>query len=178
MWKGYFKFHTYNTFELYILESYKIKKNPIKINDCLEYYNNSKSINIPCRFCRESKIIYSSNIFSSPLTFIFLLDRKNFDKNLINIPFYIEENINLYNLVENKEAPKNYQLTGILSISREKTKYVSFCMSPVDKQWYLYDDETIEVKNLSNILQEHNNNSNNNNKYIPCILVYKAILTQ
>ena len=93
------------------------------------------------------------------------------DQNLMKIRFSIEERINLRNFIENQSAPSLYQLNGIVSIDKNSNKYVSFCMSPVDKNWYSYNDENIQLLNLMQVLQFHNNSGN----YIPCILVYHSI---
>ena len=56
-------------------------------------------------------------------------------------------------------------------ISKEnKFNYVSFCKSPVDQQWYRYEDENIFPTNINEVI--HMNNKKNNVK-IPFILVYK-----
>ena len=43
-------------------------------------------------------------------------------------------------------------------------------MSPINKQWYYYNDEKINMIEKNYILQ-----SINNYKYIPCILLYEAV---
>ena len=91
------------------------------------------------------------------------------DQNLMNIRFQLEENINIKNFIENQVAPSLYQLNGIVSIELKNNKYVSFCMSPVDKNWYYYNDEVIQQININNVIQLHNNG-----EYIPCILLYQS----
>lgn len=93
------------------------------------------------------------------------------DPNLMNIRFFIEEKINLRNFIENQSAPSLYQLKGIVSIDLNNSKYVSFCMSPVDKNWYYYNDEEIQPLDLNQVLQFYNNK----NSFIPCILIYESI---
>ena len=103
----------------------------------------------------------------SPNYFIFSLNRNNLDKDLLQIPFIVEEKINISNYLEMSKAPKDYQLKGILSFNNKENKYVSYCMSPVDKKWYLYNDEEIVLTEFNKVI-----NSHNSNQIIPCILVY------
>ena len=93
------------------------------------------------------------------------------DQNLMKIRFFIEEKINLKNYIENQNAPSLYQLNGIVSIDLKNNKYVSFCTSPVDQNWYLYNDEEIKLLDINQVLYFHNNSGN----YIPCILKYQSI---
>ena len=163
---------TFNTFELDIQGAYKYKNNTITLNDCLQYSTFLRTQILYCKKCQNyNKTLINSKIYSSPNTFIFSLDRKNLDQNLLKIPFRVDEKLNLRNYVENKEAPVNYQLIGILSYYLNEQKYVSFCVSPVDKKWYVYNDEKVEQTNIKSVLDFHNFG-----KFIPCVLVYKSLV--
>ena len=133
-----------------------------------------KKQNLKCKKCNKySQISNKSKIYSSPNMFIFSLNRGDLKNNsLIQIPFYIEEKLDISSFLENKQAPNLYELTGIVSICFQQNKYiyVSFCKSPVDQQWYYYNDENINPANLNYIMNAHNNNN-----YIPCILAYIKI---
>ena len=167
-----FHLNTYYIFELDILGTYMYKKKPITINDCLEFYSFPRQQTLFCNTCRKyTKVMNQSQIYSTPNTFIFSLDRKNLDQNYMNIAFNINEQLNLNNFIENKGSPTNYQLIGVLSFYINENKYISFCMSPVDKKWYVYNDEKVEHTNINSIIQLHNFGS----KFIPCLLVYKSI---
>ena len=167
-----FHLNTFNIFELDILGAYSVKKNPITINDCLELYSFFREQTLFCNTCRKyTKIMSQSQIYSPPNTFIFSLDRKNVDKNYMNIPFNLTEQLNLDNYIENKSLPTNYQLIGVLSFYVNENKYISFCLSPVDKKWYVYNDEKVEPTNINSIIQLHNFGK----KFIPCLLVYKSV---
>ena len=163
-----FHFNTFNTFELDIIITYNTCQKPISILDCLQYYNNNKSQILICRNCgKKSEVLNKSNIYISPNIFIFSLDRQNLDNNVPQIPFIINEKIDIIYFLEKKEAPSQYQLTGILSYWMDQNKYISFCLSPIDNQWYFYNDEKIELTQINNVI--------NNNNCIPCILVYKSM---
>ena len=166
-----YSLNTFNVFELDILETFKLKQNnAITINDCLKYYENPKKAHILCKNCGNSKILNCSKIYSSSNIFIFSLDRGDFDNNLINIPFIIEDKIDLTFHIEGNL--KIYELNAIVSITKDKEGkniYVCFSKSPVDNNWYLYNDEKVQEVQLDKIIICHNNN----HQYIPCILSYK-----
>ena len=165
-------FQTYNTFELDILFAYNYIKKPIRIYDCLKVYGIPVNPNQFCIFCRKpSKVLRTRNIYSSSNIFIFSLDRKNLDPKYLQIPFIIDEKIEITNFVEMKDTPQHYQLTGIVSYYTSGNKYVSFCMSPVDKQWYLYNDENVQLTDISQVIDLHNNKK----EFIPCLLAYKTV---
>jgi ubiquitin C-terminal hydrolase len=168
-----YNFNSFNIFELDILGCSKYKKNQnITLYDCLDYHSLQRNNNLYCNNCKNyTKIFNSSKIYSSPNLFAFLLDRKNLDNNYLKIMFYVQDKIDIQNFVENKQAPKQYQLIGIISFNIQEKKYVSFCMSPINKQWYCYNDE-----NIYNVQNDMILKLNNNNQYIPCILLYQSVL--
>ena len=168
---NFYEFKDFETLELDISEAYKQFKQPFTLLQCLTF-QSKKFQNSFCQKCgiyTQNQIL--SNIYSSPITFIFSLNRGNLDQNLLNINFIVEENIDISQFLENKRSYSKYSLCGIVSISRkENNKYVCFGKSPVDKQWYLYNDEMVTDTNINSIIQ-----SNNNQEYIPCILLYQFI---
>lgn len=184
-----FSFHTYHMIELDILNTFNCFKNNsnnnncnyITIYDCLTYYqrvkNNMRSF---CKYCnKNTNVNCASKILSNPNIFIFSLNRGlingNFDDNLTKINFKLDEKIDLNNFVENNNISKQYELIGIVSISERLNNYVSYCKSPVDKNWYYYDNQNVNPYNINYILSEHNNNNDNDKNCIPCILVYQLI---
>ena len=167
---NFYDFNNYETLELDLLGAYQKYKQMFTLNQCLEY-QKQKVINSFCQKCQNYKQFnIFTNIYSSPLYFIFSLNRGDLNNpNLLNIPFQVEPNIDIYNYLENKQAFSKYELYGIVSISKaENNKYVCFGKSPVDKQWYLYNDEIVKNTNINEVI-----NSNCGNPYIPCILLYQ-----
>ena len=165
---------TYEFLNLFMLEidilkcfDHFLKKNKkfITIYDCLEYKIIWQEDNLFCNKCGNFELKLSrSEIFNTPKIFIFSLDRENMeDKNLLNVPFCLEEKVNLVNY-------KQYELMGIVSIYVQQKKYVCCSKSPVDQNWYYYEDEIIHKVDLKIIINNHNNM-----QFIPCILVYKEI---
>ena len=177
-----YSFHTYHMFELDIINTSQChnNNNPITIYDCLNYYQTIKrNLRAYCKSCNKNTIVDCGlQIYSNPKIFIFSLNRGlvngRADDNLTDIKFKLHERIDLNNFVENNQINKQYELKGIISIShRLEDNYVSFCKSPVDNNWYLYDSEKVQPTNMNYILSEHNTTREDN--YIPCILVYQSI---
>ena len=175
-----FKFLSFSTFNLDISHSYmqnqKIGKNEINIYDCLNKYQETTYNNLRCEKCNNTfqKIASQIKIFNAANHFIFLLDRGiNFDKAnvVMYIKFTIEEKIDLNNFIMNPKSPKNFELTGIVSVFLEEKKYICFSKSPIDGDWICYNDEKVEFTSFKEILEGHNDKS----LYIPCILIYKSI---
>ena len=176
--KSMFKVISFNTFNLDISKCYNIIQNgnkEISLKECLHILFSQPIIQkLRCDSCNNSfqKITTCKKILNAPKTFIFLLERGiNFDPSnqLLKIHFKIEEEIDLSDFIIIKKSSK-YILTGIVSIFLEEKKYISYCISPITKEWYYYNDEKVEYTNLYLILKKHQNNEN-----IPCILMYSAI---
>lgn len=174
-----YSFLTFNKLELDILQCLKSnnknKNEYITLYDCLEYYISTKQQHLLCENCkRNTSILTISKIYSSPNVFLFLLNRgTDFDdkNNLLDIHFHIDDKINLNKYIENNNVPYKYELTGIISIDRKEKKYVCFCISPVDKLWYYYNDEIIKQTDIQKVINKHNNYD----ELIPCILFYNKI---
>ena len=184
-----YSFHTYHMLELDILNtSIWIKNNnnnynknySITIYNCLSYYELRKNnLKAYCKSCnKNTNVNCGSKIFSNPNIFVFSLNRGlingNFDDNLTDISFQLNELIDLGNFVEqNSQIRGQYELKGIVSISRRLKNYVTFCKSPVDNNWYFYDSENVSPTNIKYILSEHDGTKETD--YIPCILVYQLV---
>ena len=165
-----FNFESFYTFELDIQQHYNLtKKNQIRLYDCLNYsclyLPNSNSYCDSCKsYCNTSKFL---RIINSPKILIFIIDRGNFDNNLLNLNFIIDSEINLMPYLHYKEKNVKYELTSIISVFGNK--FISLIKADED-YWYLFNDSNVhkvENFNLFNI------NCNTGVKHIPCILFYK-----
>jgi ubiquitin C-terminal hydrolase len=167
-----FSLRNFSTFELDIFGCARYKKlQLVKLEDCLNFYNTTKIKKNFCHFCKEYKeATISTQIYSSPNIFIFLLNLENKDRENADVNFILEKHINLGNFIENKIGPSKYDLNEIVFLNKIKKKYISLCLSPVDNRWYLYDDEKVELTDYDNFIQQENNNTLN---YQPFILLYK-----
>ena len=167
----YYSFNNFETLDLDILGTFqKNSYAPISLLSCLNY-QSQKSQNIFCQKCQKyTQFQINTKIYSSPINFIFTLNRGYPDQNqnLLNIKFMVEEKIDIGQYLENKKAFTKFELIGIVSYYMQEKKYVCFGKSPADKKWYLYNDEKVMDTNNNEVI-----NSNNNMEYIPCILLYQ-----
>ena len=164
---AYYNFSNYEILDLDILGTFQQCNSQITLFHCLNY-QSEKIQNSFCQKCQkynQSKI--NTSIYSSPINFIFILNRGMPDQNLLNINFILEEKIDIGKFLENQKAYNKYELSGVVSFSVNENKYVCFGKSPVDNQWYLYNDDNVANTNINEVL-----NNNNNMQYIPCILLY------
>jgi ubiquitin C-terminal hydrolase len=164
---AYYNFNNYEILDLDILGTFQQCNSQITLFHCLNY-QSEKIQNSFCQKCQkynQSKI--NTSIYSSPINFIFILNRGMPDQNLLNINFILEEKIDIGKFLENQKAYNKYELSGVVSFSVNENKYVCFGKSPVDNQWYLYNDDNVANTNINEVL-----NNNNNMQYIPCILLY------
>ena len=177
--KTMYNFNSFNTFELDISGCYQSKNNnPITLNDCIKYENIPKNKNLFCKNCNtNTQMSIFSKIYNSSRILIFSLNRGNLENNnLLNIKFNLEHNINISLLIEHTNLLKNYELIGIVSITKKDNNYVyvAFCKSKSEsKHWYLYDDENAVYIDLKHILKVHGSF-----QYIPCLLAYREIDTK
>ena len=159
------KFYPYfQTFDLNITEVAKYDKSrKIKIKNCIDFYNTIQiSKKNYCSKCKKyEQMVSQTFICFYPKIFVFLLDLK---KNR-NINFIIEPKI----FLGEKPAQITYVLNGIVFYDSKKNKYNALCCSPVDKMWYLYDDEDVQEMKLETFIHSYNKNTNG---YLPCVLVY------
>jgi len=170
-----YDFLIYNIMDLDILNTYNFfNKNNVKtinIYNCLAYKRIIKQEKWFCNNCRQINIKYNKyEIYDSPEILIFTLNRGNFNRNLINVPFLLESEIHLNGFVEKMDAIKDYELTGIVSIYMEKKKYVCCYKSYIDKNWYFFNDEIVLKADFNMVMKNHNNK-----QFIPLILVYEEI---
>ena len=164
---AYYNFNNYEILDLDILGTFQQCNSQITLFHCLNY-QSEKIQNSFCQKCQkynQSKI--NTSIYSSPINFIFILNRGMPDQHLLNINFILEEKIDIGKFLENQQAYNKYELSGVVSFSVNENKYVCFGKSPVDNQWYLYNDDKVANTNINEVL-----NNNNNMQYIPCILLY------
>ena len=83
----------------------------------------------------------------------------------------LEKRINLIKFIENKLSPYNYELIGIIIHDINNNKYLAYCASPVDKNWYLYNDQNVNLLNFDEFIDIYNNRTD----LKPYILLYQFI---
>ena len=142
-------FQNFFTFELNLNGYYK---KDITIEDCLYSYENSSIKNSFCSRCKSYNCKINSKIDLSPKIFIFLLDINHPN----NINFILEKKINIEKFIKQKDiSPVNYELSGIVFFDFNKNKYNALCVSPIDNNWYLFDDENVNQFDIDNFINSY-----------------------
>ena len=127
----------------------KLYKNIVDISDCFDY--NSKtdlftgSNQIYCNNCRKmANAHYTTNIETAPKVLVLLLNRGTGLQFKIKLEFPMELNMEKY--INQKQGNTNYKLIGVithLGESGESGHFIAHCLSPIDGQWYTYNDDIV-----------------------------------
>ena len=164
---NFYDFNNYEIFELDIAGASKKYNAPFTLTDCLSY-QTQKFQKLFCEKCGSyQEFQIETKIFSSPIYFIFSLNRGNLEQNLLKINFKLEEKIDIIQHLDKKGAYSKYELSGVVSVYLSENKYVCFGKSPVDKQWYIYNDDNVSNIDINGVI-----NFNSGYGYVPCILLY------
>ena len=185
----------YFTFDLDIKkavnDSIMNNKTQLCIYDCIKYATQKETLyNIFCEKCDDKCVFESeSSIVVSPNYFAFLLRLNDDNFETINkLKEYfngikIEEYLNLNDIIKvsnsiniadaEKKINVNFILAGMVIYIYNKgtnnIEYKAYCCSPVDKNWYKYENE--ENYQISKIDKSELFNSTN---LFPVILIYKT----
>ena len=173
------KYHSFNIIE-FPLEQVKIYKEKkylsvpeiINLEDCFEQSEQLEVFSglnqIYCNRCFKNTTTFSYNkLYTCPEILTIILNHGKGFK--LNIQFSFKEIISINKYVLDKTCNSNYELISIIVLQRINSKlyhYLAFCKSPIDNQWYLYEDSTV-IPCLNNIINEIQL------KYIPYILFYQ-----
>ena len=166
--------YNYGTFNCLIFSLEKIKNyygnNSISIYDCFKYGEEKIVFNginkYYCNICNGSyECQYTSKIYSSPLVFIMIFDRKK-DK-LYDVKLNYDEKIDATQYILNKDNYIIYQLYAMITytVSDNDIKYFSICKNLNDGKWYRYYED--KVNSISDIKNDIDKNE------IPYILFYQ-----
>ena len=134
----------------------------LNLQDCFEYqrrieYNTENEKNI-CPNCKESNIYYKNRtIYSTPKILIIALNLVNDFQN--KNKFDLWETFYLNNYVEIKINECFYNLRGIVAYNLNTYHYLAYCKSPIDNLWYKYNDDSVNLIDNNNIINEISNNS-------------------
>ena len=170
------KYNSYNIIEFPLKEVklYMQNKNLndstiINLEDCFEHSEQIEIFNdLKCNSCYANTAFYSYNkLYTCPEILTIILNHEaGFN---LNIQFSFQENISINKYVIDKTCNSNYELISVLVLQRINNisfHYLAFCKSPIDNEWYLYNDSNV-TPCLYNIINEIQLN------YIPYILFYQ-----
>ncbi|MBQ2313206.1 MAG: hypothetical protein II183_03490, partial [Elusimicrobiaceae bacterium] len=129
--KVFYYFNNHETFELDIASCFIANNGAtLTIEKCLQFQSH-KSQESFCEICQTYyPMDINIKIYSSPTYFVFSLNRQgNPAENLINIPFFLEYNINISQFLEEKKCfskyYKNFMLCLPLFISQKTFYYTA-----------------------------------------------------
>ena len=177
-------FYNYQTFNFIIFPLEKVLQyrnasnnvnsnfnNTITIKDCFKYYEFPTFLNdYYCNICRnQGNCKYTNKLSVLPNILIIILNR---GKGLeFNVKLSFEnENLGLAKYVEYCKDETIYELIGMVTHYGESSAnghFVARCKSPIDGEWYLYNDQIVK-----NIGYFNNESFAQGNTYI---LFYKKI---
>ena len=150
------------------------QNNSLSLNDCFLYNQKTQRFtgenNNYCNICKQFyDSEYTSRLYSSPNVLILILKRGNDRRYNIKLDF--TETLDLTQFVEVKDSPQMiYYLYGVISHLDQNgpnENYISFCKSPINNQWYSYNDAFV---NLEEDIQMRINNFST-----PIILFYQKL---
>ena len=146
--------------------------NVVNLDDCFLYNQKTDLFTgenkIYCNICKQmSDSEYTSKIYISPNILILILNRGKGNKFKIKLDFGMK--LDITNYVLQKEKPKIvYSLYGVITHLGQSGPYAHFvasCKSPVDNQWYRYNDAIVEpIKNFKDDVYNYG---------VPYILFYE-----
>ena len=146
--------------------------NVVNLDDCFLYNQKTDLFTgenkIYCNICKQmSDSEYTSKIYISPNILILILNRGK--GNIFKIKLDFGMKLDITNYVLQKEKPKIvYSLYGVITHLGQSGPYAHFvasCKSPVDNQWYRYNDAIVEpIKNFKDDVYNYG---------VPYILFYE-----
>ena len=145
--------------------------NTVTLYDCFEHYRTITYLNdYYCNICNNNgNCKFRTNISILPNVLIIILNRGTGLQYKVNISFD-NENLGLKNYVEYYQEESFYELIGLVTHYGESSAsghFVARCKSPIDNEWYLYNDQIIQKIGYFN-----NETFSQGNPYI---LFYKKI---
>ena len=163
-------------FPLEKIRLYLEKKKPqgfinVTLEDCFDQFEEKELLfgpnQIYCNNChRQSNAISYNKLFNSPEVLTIILNRGKGLQFDVEFQFPFDLNINKY--VIDQTCDTNYELIGVLTHlgpSGMSGHFIAYCKSPVNGQWYCYNDA--EVTQCQNVMHEINSNG------IPYVLYYQ-----
>ena len=127
----------------------KLNNNIVDIMDCFEY-NQKQDLfqgndQIYCNKCNGmSNAYYTSYLETAPKVLILLLNRGVGIQFKIKLEFTTELDITKY--VNQKNGNIKYKLVGVITHLGESGSgghFIAHCLSPIDHQWYTYNDAIV-----------------------------------
>ena len=143
-------------FPLEKVREYMVKKFPhgfmsVKLEDCFENYQEEEILcgtnQIYCNQCGQMANASSSNkIFTLPEVMTIILNRGKGIEFDVNFEYPLKLNVDRF-VLDKQCTNNNYELICVLSHigpSGMAGHFISFCKSPIDDRWYIYNDAQVK----------------------------------
>ena len=155
------KFYNYQTFNFIIFPLEKVLQfkmnsnnnfnpynNTVTLEDCFKYYQFPTTLNnYYCNQCKmQGNCKYANKFSVFPNIIIIILNRGHGLQYNVNISFE-NENLGLSKFGEYCDKQSIYELIGMVTHYGESNAsghFVARCKSPIDDQWYLYNDQIVQ----------------------------------
>ena len=133
--------------------------NQVTLDDCFIYNQKMELFTGENRnYCNNCKLLFDSNyvtrIYSSPQVLILILNRGK--GNIYNVTLNFTETIDITKYIYNENKNKmSYDLYGVITHigqSGPNAHFVASCKSPIDNQWYRYNDAIVNP--ITNVQKE------------------------
>jgi ubiquitin C-terminal hydrolase len=161
--------HSINLYDILIFPTNEIKNfknyssDSILIEECFEYNERKIDLyncrNYLCNFCNNyANGVLTTKLVLLPKILIVAFDRK--EEKDFNVKVNFDEFLDLRKFVFYDSKIYKYELIGVIkNINKfnEIKKYIAFCKSCANKNWYLYDDMNVtkadfkDVKEIGNV---------------------------
>ena len=128
-----------------------LQNNQVNIYDCFEYNQKEEKFigdnSMYCNKCNmQTPSVYTTYLYSAPLTLILVLNRGKGIQFKVKMGFYLE--LDLSNFIQAKSNNEiiKYDLIGVVTHMGESGAgghFIATCKSPIDGQWYQYNDDSV-----------------------------------
>ena len=167
-------------FPLEKVREYMIKKSPqgfisVTLDNCFENYQEVELLSgenqIYCNTCfRMSNATTGNKLFTGPEVMTIILNRGKGLEFEVNFEYPLEINLNKYIMDKSSTRNFKYKLICVLchyGPSGMAGHFIAFCLSPVDGNWYCYNDS--QVSQIKDPRYENNGSIEG----IPYVLFYQ-----
>ena len=126
-----------------------LNKNTVDIYDCFEYSQNPEEFigqnAMYCDICKNQfPATFTTTIYNAPEVLIIVLNRGTGNQYKTKLKFDLQ--LNLTNYLEDKNSGYMYELIGLVTHMGESGgsgHFIATCKSPIDKNWYQYNDDLV-----------------------------------
>ena len=168
-------------FPLEKVREYMAKINPqgfisVTLENCFENYQTEEMLNGPnqiyCNHCFQlSDATTGNKLFTSPEVLTIILNRGKGLEFDVNFEYPLILDIDKY-IMDKSQKNNKYELICVLTHlgpSGMSGHFIAFCKSPVDKQWYCYNDASVSQ------CGDPRYQNNNEIEGLPYVLFYQKI---